>query len=284
MSLEYYRVGELRFLSELKLSPNYYITRQYLRKTRPLVEDMKYAIKSLLPFDTGHDFIRLGGASDGAYLIPDDLSGIAACFSPGVNNFKNFEDDLLNFGIKSHMCDFSSKLSNFQTPLNKDMQTFQRLWLEPESSDDSISLSEWVNSLEPDSGDLLLQMDIEGAEYRNLLELPLSTLSRFRIIVIELHGLDWIGWSNFFLKAVLLPVLTKLQDMFVVSHVHPNNVTGAINIYEDVSIPKLLEVTFLRKDRVKIGGILNQTNVPHPLDIKNVSNRPSLLLGKPWKK
>ena len=35
----------------------------------------------------------------------------------------------------------------------------------------------------------ILQIDIEGAEYRNLLITDSITLNRFRIIVIELHGL-----------------------------------------------------------------------------------------------
>lgn len=37
---------------------------------------------------------RIGGSQDGAYLIPDDLVGIEACFSPGVNCIKLFEDEL----------------------------------------------------------------------------------------------------------------------------------------------------------------------------------------------
>ena len=32
--------------------------------------------------------IRIGGDGDGSYLVPDDLEGITACFSPGVNRIK----------------------------------------------------------------------------------------------------------------------------------------------------------------------------------------------------
>ena len=38
--------------------------------------------------------IRIGGNSDGAYLVPDDLQGISCCFSPGVSDRKSFEDEL----------------------------------------------------------------------------------------------------------------------------------------------------------------------------------------------
>ena len=38
--------------------------------------------------------VRIGGNRDGAYLVPDDLTGVSACFSPGVSNRKDFEDKL----------------------------------------------------------------------------------------------------------------------------------------------------------------------------------------------
>ena len=62
--------------------------------------------------------IRIGGDRDGSYLVPDDLDGIAACFSPGVNRIKYFEDFLADrYGIESHMCDFSCDVEEFTTPL-----------------------------------------------------------------------------------------------------------------------------------------------------------------------
>ena len=51
--------------------------------------------------------------------------------APGVNNFKNFEDNLTKeHGIKCHMCDFSSNQENFRTPLIEGMQTFKKKWLD----------------------------------------------------------------------------------------------------------------------------------------------------------
>ena len=85
------------------------------------------------------------------------------------------------------MCDFSSDLEKFKTPLIEGMQTFKKKWLDIDGDEDSISLEEWVKELSPDAcNDLILQIDIEGAEYRNLLAADTSTLNRFRIIIIEL--------------------------------------------------------------------------------------------------
>jgi L-lysine 2,3-aminomutase len=111
------------------------------------------------------ELIRIGGDADGAYLLPNDLEGITACFSPGVFNRKDFEDELaVRFNIRSHMCDLSSDEHLFKTPIIQGMQTFKKLWLDI-SGEQSITLADWIAEQEPDGkGDFILQMDIEGAE------------------------------------------------------------------------------------------------------------------------
>ena len=77
-------------------------------------------INAMIPKPSPCELIRIGGNSDGAYLVPDDLEGVQACFSPGVCNFKKFEDELATrFGIKSYMCDFSSDVEKFSQPPEK---------------------------------------------------------------------------------------------------------------------------------------------------------------------
>ncbi|MCJ8518102.1 hypothetical protein ABID21_001006 [Pseudorhizobium tarimense] len=54
---------------------------------------------------------RIGGNRDGPYLLPDDLDGITACFSPGVDNVKYFADTMVKrYSIDCHMCDYSSEV------------------------------------------------------------------------------------------------------------------------------------------------------------------------------
>jgi hypothetical protein len=52
-----------------------------------------------IPFPSG--LIRLGGPSDGGYLVPDDLDGVVSCFSPGVGEAASFELALAGIGINS---------------------------------------------------------------------------------------------------------------------------------------------------------------------------------------
>ena len=150
----------------------------------PLSAAQKEVFEFLTPKPSPCKLIRLGGNRDGAYLLPDDLGGITACFSPGVKNKKDFEDELANsYAIPSHMCDKSSDSELFRTPLIKRKQTFRKVWLDIQNADDAVTLSSWIAQDAPAKGDLLLQMDIEGAEYRILLDAAPEVLSRFRIIV-----------------------------------------------------------------------------------------------------
>ena len=55
------------------------------------------------------NLIRLGNNGDGGYLVPDDLNGIEACFSPGVADNVNFEKALAKKKISSYLLDKSIK-------------------------------------------------------------------------------------------------------------------------------------------------------------------------------
>lgn len=243
-------------------------------------------IEVLRPKASPCALIRIGSNKDGAYLLPNDLQGIKACFSPGVSNRKDFEDELLEYyGIASHMCDFSSDVEKFKTPL-KSGQTFKKKWLDVNDDPDSISLADWVNELEPEAtDDLLLQMDIEGAEYRNLLKTPEAILRRFRIIVIELHRLGVVNQPGEFQKK-LGPLLTLLDPHFLCVHAHPNNCCGDVILAgSNLNIPKVHELTFLRRDRWD--GVApsdcHPPLLPHPLDVsQNVAKKPPLFLNEHW--
>lgn len=232
----------------------------------------------MIPKPNPYPLIRLGGCSDGAYLIPDDIDNIDACFSPGVGNLKYFEDELALRGIKSYMCDFSINLEDLKTPLIDGMHFFQKKWLDVNENENCISLDKWVNTYSPDKcKDLILQMDIEGAEYKNICATSRDTLNRFRIISLEMH---WINGN----KNVVSNILQKLDETHICIHAHPNNCCGEI-IDENtgLNIPHIIELTYLRKDRF-IGDPDNfyKPKLPHPLDIQNTNNQP-LFLNDKWK-
>ena len=242
-------------------------------------------LEILKPKPSPYRLFRLGGSTDGAYLIPSDLQGINACFSPGCANHKLFEDELTNrFDIRCHLMDFSSDADSFSTPLVPSKQTFQKKWLDIDGGPNSVTLSEWISPLEP-TGDLLLQMDIEGAEYRNLANCPLTLLKRFRIIVLEMHDLQ-IQYNTALFVESIAPVIQLLGDHFVSVHAHANNAGGREWCPETgLDVPHVLEITFLRKDRFELASELTTypPMIPHPLDIeRNCTDLPPLFLSEAW--
>jgi hypothetical protein len=238
------------------------------------------ALEPLIPVPCGHALIRLGGEGDGGYLVPDDLAGIEACFSPGVNNFKDIEDHLARtYGIHSYLCDYSSDLEKFKTPLIEGMQFFEKKWLDVTPSPDNLDINTWVAKHSSSGSELLLQMDIESAEYRNLMHLSADLLQRFRIIVLELHGIKHLR-DTVFLRGVFEPALRQIGRHFVSVHVHANNCCGSVTVNESLELPDIIEVTFLRRDRLR--PTAEKLLLPHPLDRYNVPGKPPLHLSGLW--
>jgi hypothetical protein len=56
-----------------------------LRKRTPKSE-LLGLMSSLWPKSIGVDLTRIGGSQDGAYLLPDMISGHEVCISPGVGD------------------------------------------------------------------------------------------------------------------------------------------------------------------------------------------------------
>ncbi len=240
----------------------------------------------LRPQPSPFPLIRLGDGGDGSYLVPDDLQGISGCLSPGVNNFKHFEDELATrYGISSDMFDGSSDAECLATPLIHGQQTFTKTWLDSDDKPNSISIGTWLKSKPEQFQDFILQMDIEGAEYRNILNTSRVDLKRFRIIILELHRLA-AGFSRpRIFHHVLMPFLEKLSQDFVCVHAHPNNVTYTYSPPSlGIRIPSILEITLLRRDRLELQPTTHHrpVSLPHRLDITNVPGRIPLALSREW--
>ncbi len=232
-------------------------------------------VRSLTPQDVGVELIRIGGANDGGYLVPDDLAEIAACFSPGVDVTASFEADLMERGIRSFLADYSVD----GPPPYLEGCEFTKKFVGSISSENTISIDDWVNASLPDSdsSDLLLQMDIEGAEYEALLATSSKTLQRFRIIVIEFHRLGELAQRPLF--DFVQMTINKILKYFDVVHLHPNN-AGRIKTVNGIEFPVFLEITFLRKDRGH--QRIPKQSFPHKLDAPNLPLNNDIELPAIW--
>jgi hypothetical protein len=236
------------------------------------INQVKGLIEQLHPLATDKPLIRFGPSADGGYLIPDDLDGIKACFSPGVSTVAGFELDCAKKGMEVFMADASVA----KPPVSHPNFHFIQKFIGASSRETFISLEDWVqhSGIDP-TADLLLQMDIEGYEYESLLATPRSVLERFRIIVIEFHFLDYLLSEPIF--AIYRRAFEKLLMTHACVHVHPNNLCPILRI-GDFEMLQMAEFTFLRRDRVRNPRFA--TEFPHPLDRDNSTDAKGCPLPK----
>jgi len=233
-------------------------------------------LERMQPQDCSRPLIRIGGERDGGYLVPDDLAGISYCFSPGVNKTADFEHHLAMLNIRSFLADYSVS----GPPIQKPEFVFDKRFLGVTDHEPFITLESWKRKYLPDyDGELLLQMDIEGAEYEVILATPLELLQRFRIMVIECHQLDRI-FEPFALR-LYRACFEKLLSQFMVVHAHPNNCSGSVR-HGDLEIPSVIEFTFY--NRARITQHAPQRVFPHPLDTDNCAGLPPLDLPRLWRR
>jgi hypothetical protein len=232
-------------------------------------------LQKLKPVDTGVELIRMGGNNDGGYLVPNDMEGIDYCFSPGVDVIANFENDCLKKGIKSFLADYSVE----RPPINLEGSQFIKKFVGAYNSDITITMEDWMKQSLPQNhnNDLILQMDIEGAEYETLLSTPVSVLKKFRIIVLEIHNFQKLDNREYF--KLINATIEKVTEHFVPVHLHINNCDTAVNV-NGIDIPPIFEVTFLRKDRIKKIG--QSVSLPHPLDQPNFADRKDIPIPSYW--
>ncbi|TLV01270.1 FkbM family methyltransferase [Dyadobacter luticola] len=232
-------------------------------------------IESLHPYNPGMELIRIGGNGDGGYLVPDDLEGIDACFSPGVYMVSEFEIDCYNRGMQLFLADKSVDAPNLTLDTSK--YHFLKKHVGCTNNDEMITLDSWVQDFYGKTEtEILLQMDIEANEYLTLAGTSDALLKRCRIIVIELHDFHKLWNPEFFHLAN--EVMSKILQTHTCVHIHPNNCTK-IETRLGVQIPPIAEFTFLRNDRFTKGA--KQTQFPHPLDYDNTKAE-HITLPKQW--
>ena len=220
----------------------------------------------------GFNKVRVGGNHDGGYVMIDDFAGISAALSLGVGCDMTWDISIAARGIQVLQFDSSIAAAPSQHILCK----FSRKKVvssSAKSSDISIPAILLQHDLEPPS-DLLLKMDIEGSEWDIFAALDSSIISRFRQIVCEFHGLYRIGrtaWRDRAIRAV-----ENLTRTHFVAHIHGNNTQGLVRV-GDVTIPEVMEVTFVRRDRYLSAESV--TAFPTDLDVPNDPSLPDINLS-----
>jgi hypothetical protein len=219
--------------------------------------------------------IRVGPAGDGGYMVPNDLDGITACISPGVSTECGFDLEMAKRGIDVYMADASVE----GPPLAHPRFHFTPKFFDTHNDYETTTIDDFCDAIGPSgsSGDLILQMDIEGAEYRVIPNISTALLKRFRIMVVEFHDMQQL-FSKFSFVTVGA-AFKRLRMFHEIVHIHPNNRCGMVSL-GDIEIPRVMEFTFYRKDRARFG---TGPAFPHDEDRDNFPDFPPMPLPNIWR-
>lgn len=241
------------------------ISKQYYKRLKQLLQIKKVENTSL---------IRIGQQEfDGGYLMIDDVvSSGKVAYSFGIYNDVSWDYNMAKFGYDVYMYDHTIE------KLPYDIPKFHFFKAGISGKNDAENCLNTLKHYLSKNGhskakNMILKMDVEGAEWDFLETVELNTLKRFDQIVLELHNVIKSGYGKRILK-----LLSKLNKTHQLVHLHGNNCGYVIKIGDKV-FPDVLEATYVLKDRYNFMED-SEIMLPLPMDIANDRARSDIVLGK----
>ena len=236
---------------------------RYLKsfKNKKYASQAREFMKRLVPKAPKHKgFVRLGRDYDGGYVMLDEFSKNDVAYSIGICDDTSWDEDISKRDIDVFMYDHTiaplkvgGRLHFFKTGVcgtntkQKDLLTLEEMLIK----DNNISK------------DIILKIDVEGAEWDVFSTISEDVLKKFSQIAIELH---WIcnRIKNKEQYNQMIIALDNLNKTHQVIHVHGNNYSRC-ELIGGVPVCQALEVTYIRKGKYEF---LNQkSEEAHRLDL-----------------
>ena len=134
----------------------------------------------------GRKKVRVGNNADGGYILLNDFSDIKIAYSLGISNYIEFDKGLADKGIDVYMYDHTinslpynnAKFHWFKKGLCGNNNRKKNLMTLNEMLEQNGHLNE---------SNMLLKIDVEGAEWEAYNELSEKILSKFKYIIGEFH-------------------------------------------------------------------------------------------------
>jgi hypothetical protein len=212
---------------------------------------------------SGESLRRFGNLFDGGYVLLDDFRQSDSILSLGVGDDISFDADMAKLVSKIDFYDHT--VPGLPQSINNARFYRERIGIQ---GSNETTLEEAVCRLETNN-DLILKMDIEGAEWEVLGRTRI--LQKFRQIVIELHNLHFI--TNIDDHNRMVCALENISRTHTPISIHANN-CGSITILGNCLLPNTIEVCFVRNEDYVFDSFedtlcdsLHEANDPNAPDI-----------------
>lgn len=229
-------------------------------------------LHELLKIDavTGFDLVRVGCDNDGGYIMLDDFPGGIA-YSFGICDDVSWDKDMASRGYDVFMYDHTID----GLPEENTRFHWSKLGISDGVTDDERlkTLEELISrNGRENERDMILKMDVEGAEWGFLESVKPETLSQFSQITLELHGMVNPAYSERILNA-----LRKINMTHQLIHLHANNNSTYITA-GGKSFCSFIEASYVLRKKYNFSGDYD-VNLPLKIDMPNTKLFPEIGLG-----
>jgi hypothetical protein len=186
--------------------------------------------------------VRLGSQTDGGYVVFDDFDSNDIALSFGIGDNNSFDQSIGSLVSVVHMYDHTVP----GPPIEFENGNFHRFGISHIDRVQFLTVPAILADI-PKEKELILKIDIEGAEWEIFRSLDRNQLSRFKQIVGEFHNIHNLV-RNEKGQELVLSVLKCLTNSHTFVNLHPNN-WGRADIIQGFLVPDVLEFTLVRNDR-----------------------------------
>ncbi|MBE5865466.1 MAG: hypothetical protein E7292_04515 [Lachnospiraceae bacterium] len=235
-------------------------------------EEWLTELKSLLKVKAVVDksFVRIGREHDGGYIMVDDFSTNQRAYSFGICDDVSWDKDMAERGIHCYMYDHT--IAGLPEE-NAYFHYFKRGIAGEDKPEEAVFSMETLlkSNGDEENHNLILKMDVEGAEWDFLEMTSTEVLAQFAQMTFEWHGMyDVTNCKR--VKAVI----EKVNKTHQVVWMHGNNY-GSLVVAGKNCMCGELELTFVRKSDYDFKSI--RYDIPTPMDMANNPHKPDYVLG-----
>lgn len=188
------------------------------------------------------EFVRVGRDYDGGYLMINDFNDCDIAYSFGISDDVSWDRDI----VKKNIDVFQYDPTIHDIPEQNVKFHFFKIGIAGEDDMDRHMLS--LNTILEKNGhgtaqNMILKMDVEGAEWQFIESVTIELLDKFDQIVFEMHGL-----TNEGQKDKIFSSLQKLNQTHQLIWIHGNNYARA-EVADNILIPDCIEVLYVNKNK-----------------------------------
>ena len=211
----------------------------------------------------GIPLVRMGRQNDGGYVLLNDFSGIKTAYGFGIGGDCSFEKDLGEAGLNVYCYDPTiDHLPESHFRLHFEKIGISGKDMEIEGCPTMLSMESILErNTHQKEENMILKMDVEGAEWNFINSTTSETLERFAQMTFEFHYL-----TSEEKRAEIFSALEKINKTHQAVWVHANSVCGGVDTGEEL-FPNVLEITYANKRRYQFEDI--DYNSPLPIDSSN---------------